>query len=792
MPQIILAGIFWIVFASLCSGLLVNWTNLLGQPNFYATTPTLFSNPNYITKDPINNSYYLSDSNNNRVLRFNSTQWSSFNGSPELIIGSSSGCSPTSFNRPAGLAITSDRLYVVDQLNKRVVFYDNPRNIMTNFPSANGVIGQVDFLTCSATTFDLPFGVDVDMYGSIWVGMKNFVLRFPDPFSTPDLYLNQDHSSAFCSIAFDSQGNLYVSNVYYISVYDLAVNMTTDLGKTRSFSPYTEVVTDSKLGGIMVEKSKDVMAIADLFYNKVYIVQNVSQANMANMTAIMYGQPSDSTSLPGTSQDTLNLPYFMYYEPNPLAPSHYKVYIADSDNYRVVMFDSLSRSLLASESESASASASAFAFAFVSASASPSQSSSGSQLPSHSLSKNVSPSSLVSPSASVSPNPSIFPSYNLSWSPPSYASGGSSPSKTIQLPVGSWSAPAPQPITELRTTIGKFSRSVSGAMSRTHIQSSRSVFESPMRTVTTLRFETSASFRQVSSTIGPTSRSVGTKSKIISSLSVMSTSRKLNKSQMHSGLRSGSVETESNNVPPLGGVSSSPKIDPTEKNNQSVPSVKHQNRPTDQQNQYKAIGWSTDFFQVLEDSEGQARAYIKSSSEELLYELGTLDDPAIISSVLELVTVNGQALSRTITLCFVVADDFVPQETTQDKLDCKIVKRNGCLAYHSSETKEWECQDRSLEEKELNGKKTVCGDTPHLTSFAVLLSSSTVSTGLCQSHSRTLVWLSLALLILAIVLSVVVTILFLTNQTCARLIYGKLSYEDVEFKKHLHTLKNSG
>eukprot|EP01103_Thecamoeba_quadrilineata_P010143 TRINITY_DN2108_c0_g1_i5.p1 TRINITY_DN2108_c0_g1~~TRINITY_DN2108_c0_g1_i5.p1 ORF type:complete len:737 (-),score=49.30 TRINITY_DN2108_c0_g1_i5:469-2679(-) len=718
MPQIILAGIFWIVFASLCSGLLVNWTNLLGQPNFYATTPTLFSNPNYITKDPINNSYYLSDSNNNRVLRFNSTQWSSFNGSPELIIGSSSGCSPTSFNRPAGLAITSDRLYVVDQLNKRVVFYDNPRNIMTNFPSANGVIGQVDFLTCSATTFDLPFGVDVDMYGSIWVGMKNFVLRFPDPFSTPDLYLNQDHSSAFCSIAFDSQGNLYVSNVYYISVYDLAVNMTTDLGKTRSFSPYTEVVTDSKLGGIMVEKSKDVMAIADLFYNKVYIVQNVSQANMANMTAIMYGQPSDSTSLPGTSQDTLNLPYFMYYEPNPLAPSHYKVYIADSDNYRVVMFDSLSRSLLASESESASASASAFAFAFVSASASPSQSSSGSQLPSHSPSKNVSPSSPVSPSASVLPNPSIFPSCSLLRSPPSYASGSSYPSlsemgsgsvlesafkavdptheetrthqqqmfssgvllyssemsltKTTQLPVGSWSAPAPQPITELRTTIGKFSRSVSGAMSRTHIQSSRSVFESPMRTVTTLRFETSASFRQVSSTIGPTSRSVGTKSKIISSLSVMSTSRKLNKSQMHSGLRSGSVEAASNNVPALPSVSSSPKINPTQKNNRSDPSVKHQNQSTNQQNQYKAIGWSTDFFQVLEDSEGQPRVYIKSSPGELLYELGTLDDPVIISSVLELVTVNGQALSRTITLCFVVADDFVPQETTQDKLDCKV------------------------------------------------------------------------------------------------------------------------
>eukprot|EP01103_Thecamoeba_quadrilineata_P015831 TRINITY_DN5110_c0_g2_i1.p1 TRINITY_DN5110_c0_g2~~TRINITY_DN5110_c0_g2_i1.p1 ORF type:complete len:397 (-),score=53.28 TRINITY_DN5110_c0_g2_i1:42-1175(-) len=203
---------------------------------------------------------------------------------------------------------------------------------------------------------------------------------------------------------------------------------------------------------------------------------------------------------------------------------------------------------------------------------------------------------------------------------------------------------------------------------------------------------------------------------------------------------------------------------------------------TQQQEKYIKASQSNNAVPLV-DSNGKVQAYVVSTSDELLYLFRPSDDSTLISSILDLITSNGRPLSKTISLCFVVPDNFTAQETTENKLDCKKTKRNGCLAFNSNETQEWECEDRSLQERTINEQNVVCGDTPHLTSFAILLSSSTVSSGLCQTPSKTLLWVSLALLILVMITSAVVILLFIVNQTCTRLVYGNMAYEGVEFKR---------
>lgn len=79
---------------------------------------------------------------------------------------------------------------------------------------------------------------------------------------------------------------------------------------------------------------------------------------------------------------------------------------------------------------------------------------------------------------------------------------------------------------------------------------------------------------------------------------------------------------------------------------------------------------------------------------------------------------------------------------------------DSCLGFYDVERMEWRCQDRCLQEE--NG--LLCGETDHLTSFALLLGAGTSDCG-SNEMDMTLFWLSVALLIAAGVLILISMVL---------------------------------
>ena len=108
-----------------------------------------FSGPYSIAIDPRNNDVYVTDLNNNRVDKFNSS------GVPQFQIGCASGaCAATStnggFNSPDGVAVDgSGNVYVGDFYNYRIEVFDSNGNYLRQIGCGSG--------TCSAGSGNTQF-----------------------------------------------------------------------------------------------------------------------------------------------------------------------------------------------------------------------------------------------------------------------------------------------------------------------------------------------------------------------------------------------------------------------------------------------------------------------------------------------------------------------------------------------------------------------------------------------------------------------------------------------------------
>ena len=90
-----------------------------------------------------------------------------------------------------------------------------------------------------------------------------------------------------------------------------------------------------------------------------------------------------------------------------------------------------------------------------------------------------------------------------------------------------------------------------------------------------------------------------------------------------------------------------------------------------------------------------------------------------------------------------------------------------CLSFYNTKTEEWECQDKCLSRE----NNQYCGTTDHLTSFALLLQGGGNNGGKCDSsEDYVFAWLSMALLILAILIIIICVLL---NEVRFRLIYQR-------------------
>lgn len=87
-----------------------------------------------------------------------------------------------------------------------------------------------------------------------------------------------------------------------------------------------------------------------------------------------------------------------------------------------------------------------------------------------------------------------------------------------------------------------------------------------------------------------------------------------------------------------------------------------------------------------------------------------------------------------------------------------------CLGYFDTKKQKWKCEDCSLKKKSSEGGQSfVCGTTPHLTSFALLLTGKADACG-DQPIDKVLSWLSLAFVCLAIVIFLISVVLIEIRQ----------------------------
>jgi sugar lactone lactonase YvrE len=196
---------FFTLLAGVSSAQFVNGQaaeGVLGQLDYITPTSGVainkFNGPNGVLFDSRNGKIWVADRGNHRVLRFSSTNAYINGGDAELVIGqpdfttNTSGLSATKMNNPICVVIDGNgTLWVSEYGNNRVTRWDDPDNLV-NGDTADGVLGQPDFVTNSAATsqnkFSGPAGIFVEANGTLWVSNFNIhrLLRFQNAATLPN------------------------------------------------------------------------------------------------------------------------------------------------------------------------------------------------------------------------------------------------------------------------------------------------------------------------------------------------------------------------------------------------------------------------------------------------------------------------------------------------------------------------------------------------------------------------------------------------------------------------------
>jgi hypothetical protein len=168
-------------------------SGVIGQINFVSavsgTTSTNLNHPEMAIVDPSTGKVFVSDRDNNRILRFASVAAATSSTPAEAVLGqtsfvsSSSGLSSTKMSEPWGIALdSSGNLWVVDASNNRVLEFLNAATILSG-AAASLVIGQTNFTNAThgttANELFVPAGIFISN-NTLWVSDwgNNRVLQF--------------------------------------------------------------------------------------------------------------------------------------------------------------------------------------------------------------------------------------------------------------------------------------------------------------------------------------------------------------------------------------------------------------------------------------------------------------------------------------------------------------------------------------------------------------------------------------------------------------------------------------
>ena len=224
-------------------------TTVLGQPDFATTssggTASKLNGPNGVSADGPGN-LYVADTNNNRVLRFNTPLASGMAasialGQPDLTTVTSpggAGATATTLNAPSDAAVDpAGNVWVSDSANNRVVMYAAP---ISSGMAATVALGQASLTSSgcgvSATALCNPVGIASDAAGNLWVADadNNRVVRFPASSATgaaatitlgqPDLNSNASNNGGLSASSLSSPNAVIVDNLGNVWVADAGNN----------------------------------------------------------------------------------------------------------------------------------------------------------------------------------------------------------------------------------------------------------------------------------------------------------------------------------------------------------------------------------------------------------------------------------------------------------------------------------------------------------------------------------------------------------------------------------------
>ena len=165
-----------------------------GYPADLVVAPGTIGPPKGVAIDPVARTLFISDSANNRILRYDNidtlqtgTPPSSVLGQPNFTsIGANQNTNPSAFtlSAPVGICIDSaGTLWVADGGNNRVLWYLNASQLSNGAP-ANGFLGQPSFTIATVRfgQFGMNIPQDVSVIaGVVWVAdasNNRFVLSF--------------------------------------------------------------------------------------------------------------------------------------------------------------------------------------------------------------------------------------------------------------------------------------------------------------------------------------------------------------------------------------------------------------------------------------------------------------------------------------------------------------------------------------------------------------------------------------------------------------------------------------
>ena len=350
-----------------------NAFRLLGQPNYGPPTagPTsaLMSGPTGVAVSSTG-TLFVSDYLSHRVLRYDSARTKT-NGAPadgvlgqSLFTTSNFGFSAAAMASPGGIALdASGTLWVADTNNQRVTRFASAAT-KPNGGAADGLLGHANFTdpaTVDARRMDGPRGVAQDpVSGKVFVSdtIRNRILRFASAatlqsgasaeavLGQPDFTSSTEGATAGklrqpAGLAMDSAGRLWVADrgngrvLRFDNAASKASGAAADgvLGQAN-FTTVSSGPSNTLLGspGAVAINASGTLWVADQANNRCVGWTNAaSKANGAAMD-LLFGQTNFTTNSAGTTASTLSSPLGIA-----VADSG-KVYVADTNNHRVVRF----------------------------------------------------------------------------------------------------------------------------------------------------------------------------------------------------------------------------------------------------------------------------------------------------------------------------------------------------------------------------------------------------------------------------------------------------------------------